>query len=287
MGSGPNSQQVRIAGVPEHFNVPWRLAVEEALFDSLDVEVEWVDEPSGTGAIMRGLADGTYDLATPLTEGAITAIANGNLSRIVSTWVTTPLLWGIHVAATGDLTEVADLAGRPVAISRMGSGSELMTRVLYDQQGWDIDEDAWRIIDNLDGALTALPAGEADVFLWNKSMTQPHVDDGTFRRVGVLPTPWPSFVVAVGERLRAEAGLAQSICQIAIARAAGLRMDHGAVPLIAERYDLEIDGAAEWFDQARWATDVGVDESMVADVAATMQRLGRIGSTPSPTALIV
>ena len=37
--------QINVTGVPEHFNLPWKLSVEENLFVSLGVEVVWTDEP--------------------------------------------------------------------------------------------------------------------------------------------------------------------------------------------------------------------------------------------------
>ena len=52
---------VRVGGVPEHFNLPWRLAIENGAFADLDVSVEWTDFPGGTGAIMNALAAGDID----------------------------------------------------------------------------------------------------------------------------------------------------------------------------------------------------------------------------------
>ena len=186
---------IRIGGVPEHFNLPWLVAIEESLFADAGYDVEWIDFPGGTGAIMKALEAGEVDLATPLTEGAVTAIANGNPSRFASVWVESPLLWGIHVAGSADGTTVTDLEGQRFAISRFGSGSDLMARVLAEDHGWEITDDNFVVVGGLDGALDALPAGNAEIFLWNKTMTQPHVTDDTFARAGVLPTPWPSFAV--------------------------------------------------------------------------------------------
>jgi len=62
-------RDIRIGGVPEHFNLPWRLAIEEGAFTTLGLNVEWIDFPGGTGAIMKALDAGEVDIATPLTEG--------------------------------------------------------------------------------------------------------------------------------------------------------------------------------------------------------------------------
>jgi ABC-type nitrate/sulfonate/bicarbonate transport system substrate-binding protein len=32
---------IRVGGVPEHFNLPWHLALENGLFESENINVEW------------------------------------------------------------------------------------------------------------------------------------------------------------------------------------------------------------------------------------------------------
>lgn len=269
---------VRVGGVPEHFNLPWHLAIDEGAFGDLGVTVEWIDFPGGTGAIMAALEADEIDMATPLTEGAITAIANGNPSAIVSIWVNSPLLWGVHVAGTSTAETIDDVEGGRFAISRFGSGSDLMSRVLADEKGWTISDDSFVPVGDLAGALTALPTGEAEVFLWNMSMTQPHVDDGTFKRVGVFPTPWPSFAVSTSPAFaNNHPGLATAISEIARARAQALEFDAGLAQFVVERYGLEFKGALEWVRQVDWTrADEPVDPAMVEAVTVRMRALGRI-----------
>ena len=274
---------VRVGGVPEHFNLPWLSAIERASFDDLGVTVEWIDSPGGTGAIMSALAEGEIDMATPLTEGAITAIANGNPSKLVSMWVESPLLWGVHVAGSSKAQTIDDVQGQRFAISRFGSGSELMTRVLADDLGWELTDDSWVPVGNLDGALAALPNGEAEVFLWNLSMTQPHVTDGTFKRVGVLPTPWPSFAVAASDTfLRDDAGLAATIARIARHEASIVKGWDDLDRVVEQRYELGDGGATEWASTILWTDiDAAIDLDVVGSIAQRMHRLGRIESLPT------
>ncbi len=274
---------IRIGGVPEHFNLPWLLAVEEGLFAAAGYDVEWIDFPGGTGAIMKALDAGEVDIATPLTEGAVTAIANGNPSRFVSTWVDSPLLWGIHIAGSAEGAAVAELEGQRFAISRFGSGSDLMARVLAEEQGWDTAADKFVVVGGLDGALEALPAGDAEIFLWNKSMTQPHVTDGTLARAGVFPTPWPSFaIVASTAFLDTNPGAAAPISVIVRQRAAALTADNTLAQQVVDRYGLALESATEWVDQVEWtAANSPTDQAMLTNVAERMQRLGRIESVPT------
>ena len=191
-----------------------------------------------------------------------------------------PLLWGVHTAGDSKATSIADVEGARFAISRFGSGSELMSRVMAEERGWELTEGSWVVVGGLERALAALPAGEADVFLWNMSMTQPHVDDGTFKRVGVFPTPWPSFAIAAGNPfVDANPGLAETVADVALSRATELELDDGAAALVAQRYGLEVRGALEWMTQVEWSSpSAAVDPAMLARVEDCMRQLGRIES---------
>jgi hypothetical protein len=272
--------RLRVGGVPEHFNLPWRLAIEEGALAAAypDVELEWVDMPGGTGAIMEALDRGTLDVATPLTEGAVTAITGGAAARIIGLWVDSPLLWGIHVAGSSTATSVDDLATGRFAISRFGSGSELMSRMLARERGWELDDDRFVVVQDLAGALAALPAGDAEVFLWNKSMTQPHVDDGTLSRVGVIPTPWPAFCVAARADLVAERGpLLRDLRAACCRRGRQLMGDPTLADLVVRRYGLATAEATEWAGQVRWSDPSDVtDTRVLLQVGETMHALGRV-----------
>lgn len=271
-------QKVRVGGVPEHFNLPWLLAISEGRFAELELDVEFIEFPGGTGDIMAALESGEIDLATPLTEGAVTAIANGNASTLISIWVDSPLLWGVHVAGDSPISSIAEAAGKRFAISRFGSGSELMSRVMAEDHGWALNDDSWVVVGGLDGALTALPEGSADVFLWNMSMTQPHIDDGTFKRVGVFPTPWPSFAIAAGTAFHeANPGLADTVAEVALSRAAQFELDEGSAAIVAETYGLTVRAALAWMTQVEWTTPgAPLDQVMLKSVADRMRFLGRI-----------
>lgn len=153
-----------------------------------------------------------------------------------------------------------------------------MSRVLAQDYNWELTPDNFVPIGNLDGALQALPAGDAEVFLWNMSMTQPHVDAGTFKRVGVFPTPWPSFAVAASASfVEKYPGLAESASEVARARAEALELDESLAQFVVQRYGLEFEGALEWVSQVNWASpNAQIDHSVVDEVANRMKAIGRI-----------
>ena len=193
-------KRVNIIGVPEHFNLPWHLALEEGAFEERGIDLQWTDIPEGTGKMCQMLASGETDLAIILTEGLVKSISEGNSSKIVQEYIASPLLWGVHVGSASPYKGISDLKNTKAAISRFGSGSHLMAYVNAQKEGWDTATLQFEIINTLDGAVIALTNGTADYFMWEHFTTKPLVDNGSFRRLTDCPTPWPCFVIAATYR---------------------------------------------------------------------------------------
>lgn len=242
---------LRIGGVPEHFNLPWRLAVADDAFGNATVRFH--EFPQGTGELTRALRNDELDVALVLTEGAVLDVLVNDAARLVKVWVDSPLTWGIHVAAGSDIRSADQVRGRPVAISRYGSGSHLISIVDALERGWAIDNMEFVVVDHLDGARDALRSGTADVFLWEKHMTQPLVDNGEFRRVGVREVPWPAFVVSVRRDLLASRAMeVRDVLDVASRYARNLKRRASAPYLIAETYGLALHDARAWLEEVRW-----------------------------------
>ena len=78
-------KKITLAGVPEHFNLPWHLAYEEGVFEDVGIDLDFVDHPGGTGAMSQALKNGEVDLALLLTEGAVKFIAENPSFKMVHT----------------------------------------------------------------------------------------------------------------------------------------------------------------------------------------------------------
>ncbi len=130
-------KNIKVAGVPEHFNLPWHMCIEDGTFKKNGLDVSWKDFPDGTGAMCKALRNKDVDVAVILTEGIIKDILNGNDAKIVQEYIASPLIWGIHVAAGSNYQDIQDLKNAKVAISRYGSGSHLMAYVNAKNLGWD------------------------------------------------------------------------------------------------------------------------------------------------------
>jgi len=68
--------KLEVGGVPEHFNLPWHLALEAARFAPFKIDLRWRDYPDGSGAMAKALRQGELDAALLLTEGAVAGIAD-------------------------------------------------------------------------------------------------------------------------------------------------------------------------------------------------------------------
>lgn len=245
---------IKIAGVPEHFNLPWHLCIENGEFEDAGIQLEWTDVPEGTGKLSQMLRNGETDIAVILTEGIIKDIAAGNDSTIIQVYVESPLVWGIHVAANSDYKTLGDVENGKVAISRYGSGSHLMAFVNAKKQGWNTEKLEFEIINTLDGAVEALTEGHADYFMWERFMTKPIVDKGIFRRIDDCPTPWPCFVIAVrNEVLKNNANTIEMILEIINQTTADFKEIPSIDRTLSERYGQKIEDINEWLKITEWS----------------------------------
>jgi sulfonate transport system substrate-binding protein len=247
---------LKIGGVPEHFNLPWRLAIEDGKFKDIGLKLHWADMGGGTGQMIRGLESGSIDLAVLLTEGISKAVLQGLDAKILQVYVNSPLRWGIHVPYHSNILKVADLRDQIFAISREGSGSQLMSYVLADQQGWSIDNLKFNVVGDVYGGLWALEHNEAQAFLWEKYTTYPYTEQKKCRFIEEVVTPWPCFVIAARKEIVEKyPDLLKKMCAVVNERALEMKNDTDAVEVISWRYNLRLDQVANWLSETEWNYD--------------------------------
>lgn len=269
---------LKIVGVPEHFNLPWHLCLENGEFEKENIDLQWTDVPEGTGKMCQMLRDGTADISVILTEGIIKDIVNGNPSKLVQVYVESPLIWGIHVAAHSTFQNLADLENSKAAISRLGSGSQLMAYVNAKNQGWDTSKLQFEIVNTLDGGVTALTEGRADYFMWERFMTKPLVDKGIFRRLADCPTPWPCFVIAVREEVLAkQPETINRLLEIINAKTQNFKGIPNIVNLLATTYNQKTQDIEEWLSLTNWSQEK-IDLDLLESIQKQLLELNIIDS---------
>jgi|TARA_B110000046_G_scaffold183405_1_gene219482 sulfonate transport system substrate-binding protein len=250
-------KNVRIGGVPEHFNYAWYLALKQGHFKPKNINVRWNDYFGGTGQMTKALRENEIDIAVILTEGIIKDITEGSPCKIVQVFVESPLIWGIHVAEKSTYKELSELKGQRAAISRFGSGSHLMAYVNALELGWNTATDLeFEVVKDLEGAVDALTKENADYFMWEKFTTKPLVDQKTFRRLGDCPTPWPCFVIAVrDEFITNEKETLQAVLEVINSITAGFKDIPEIDGIISKRYEQKIEDVKNWLALTEWSQE--------------------------------
>ncbi|KAG8919143.1 hypothetical protein FRC01_001450 [Tulasnella sp. 417] len=148
---------LRVGYVREHFASPLLQYAE----DDGGKTFTLVSCPGGTGQIIKALEDDQVDVVIALTDGLIAGIAKGKPYKLVGSYVSTPLNWAIVTGKDSKHNSRADLKGTTFGISRFGSGSELMVKLMARQERW--------------------VKGDGE-----------ELEDIDFK----VPTPWPSWMIA-------------------------------------------------------------------------------------------
>lgn len=274
---------LKVGGVPEHFNEPWLEVERQGL-------VEFRSYPGGTGAMVEALSKGEVDCALLLTEGAVKyCVEKPDECKVFGVYVSSPLVWGIHCGAGSALTDPKDFS--KVAISRFGSGSHLMAFVLAKQLGMTLDPaTSFELVGNLAGAKAYLESTNPNaLFLWEKAMTDPLVQQGKFKRLGVVPTPWPCFVLCVrrGVDLSRVQPVWQAVHQACVEFAQN--RNNSTVDSVVSKFGIRQPLVDEWLRDLRYF-DLGKfgDVDMLHRVRTTLEELGQLQPNPGlPTSELI
>lgn len=260
--------KIKVGGVPEHFNLPILLAKEAGFFQRAGIDLEWVDYPGGTGAMTKALRDNECDICILLTEGIIKDIINGNPSRIISGYVKSPLIWGIHTHNDGkESLKKSEIFKQKIAISRFGSGSHLMPLLHALLEGESIKENQFVVVDNINGGLKSLKSKESAIFYWEKYTTKPYVLKGDISRIGEFNSPWPCFMIAATDLIiKKHPDLLDIFLRIIHLSCEAFMKNPDAPQMISDRYSIEIKDAQYWFHSTEWSVNSWVSDKILTSV---------------------
>jgi len=266
------SKKIRIGGVPEHYNTPIHLAIESGAIENEGIDIEWKTFEGGTGEMREALINDEIDICAILTEGIVSGILSGVPAKIISGYVKSPLIWGIHSGIDNPIKDHKEIYDKQYAISRIGSGSHLMAIVDALNNDKEIDPTQFHIINNLKGALQSLNDLETDVFYWEKYTTKPYVESGEIKRIGEYVTPWPCFVLAAHTNIinTRPKDISRVLRQIQKSSAQFMENEE-AVDIVSKRFNIKKEDAAKWYHATEWATDGWVSNKMLKNVVYTLK----------------
>lgn len=266
---------LRITGVPEHFNLPWKNVVGRQPFASRGIQLTWTDESRGSGQMNKAIRNNETEVALILTESFLQDFENGSPSKMIGFHVKSPLIWGVHIHGNCPINRLSEIQDPSFLISRMGSGSQLMSYVLAKRESWSKENLSFSIIGNLPGALEAMVPENPDLFLWEKYTTKPWVDRHELKRIGEVPSPWPCFVmVASDQALESFGDVILELRDRVYEESSRLQQSKSTVTEIAEKYELNPEDVEQWLVQTEWATKPEVSSLELEKAIQTMVELG-------------
>ncbi|KAF2648885.1 hypothetical protein K491DRAFT_611836 [Lophiostoma macrostomum CBS 122681] len=303
----PTSSNLRIGFVPEHFSTPLHFAQKHhALSATL------IPFPSGTGHMVTSLRAGEIDIGIGLTEGWIAALGKSQEDagfKLVGTYVETPLCWAISTGARrDDIQSIEDLRGKKVGVSRIGSGSYVMSFVLAEQQGWlssssssssntqqpstqsPFPVQVLQTFKNLRDGVNKIREGEAeaDFFMWEHFTSNRYYSTNEIKRVGEIYTPWPSWHIVASTSLlfpstsSSTSSTSPDLETFLRKLNAGISYFNAhpseAIAYISTHLDYSAADAEAWLQTVRFARDVrGVDWCVVGKTVGILQTAGVLG----------
>jgi len=252
---------LRIGGVPEHFNMPWQLAAERDIFSSEGIDLAWTVYAGGTGAMTKALNTGELDIAILLTEGFISAAQQGLKAKIAKVYIESPLIWGIYSGVNSKIKNADSVKNGRYAISRFGSGSHLMAMIDAQQKKKALSEKNFTVVNSLHGAVSSLVKNETQLFYWEKFMTRPHVNTGELNLVGEFSAPWSSFLIIASDHvLDDRPDAVQHLLEIMNAECISFKQDNSTVVHLKKKFDMSLTEARTWLRHTQWNYDYNVDE---------------------------
>jgi ABC-type nitrate/sulfonate/bicarbonate transport system substrate-binding protein len=285
----------------EHFSTPLEFAKQ---YYGLDAQL--LPYPSGTGHMVTALQAGEIDVGVGLTEGWIAALGKAQAAkqdagfRVVGTYVETPLCWAISTGAKRELTGIPDLKDHKVGVSRIGSGSYVMSFVLADQQGWlDTSSDSppfpVEVLNTFANLRDAVNNSTADFFMWEHFTSKRYYDNGEIKRIGDIYTPWSSWKIVASNALvdstDSKSPLKEQLEDALQKINKGVKHfeenQEEAVQYISTKLDYSEEDAREWLKTVQFSKDVrGVDPAVVEKTVSILQKAGVLTADVDQSAMI-
>eukprot|EP00633_Aureoumbra_lagunensis_P000431 CAMPEP_0197286066 /NCGR_PEP_ID=MMETSP0890-20130614/1503_1 /TAXON_ID=44058 ORGANISM="Aureoumbra lagunensis, Strain CCMP1510" /NCGR_SAMPLE_ID=MMETSP0890 /ASSEMBLY_ACC=CAM_ASM_000533 /LENGTH=245 /DNA_ID=CAMNT_0042754145 /DNA_START=288 /DNA_END=1025 /DNA_ORIENTATION=+ len=214
----------------------------------------------------EALKSGELDVACMLTEAAVAERCKGAKIRMLGTYTGTSLVWGVYTSA--DHPAIYGGPQSRYAVSRLGSGSHLMALIDAQQRNVPKPRD-FIIVNSLQGARDALRSDQADLFMWEKFTSKFLVDSGEWLCLAEVPTPWPSFCIAVTDG----ADIPSTLRALSVIRedAAALSANPDVAAIeIASEYNQKIADVKTWLATVAWCAQPHMPKSVISLVTDTL-----------------
>jgi ABC-type nitrate/sulfonate/bicarbonate transport system substrate-binding protein len=192
---GQTQTSVKIAaGVtpPSIHNIFLHVAYERGLFRSSGINVTEFIQLRGGPLAMHAVASGRVDVAPGDPEGVLAAVANGYPVRAVSA---PGARLSYMVAVRKEIESIADLRGKPFAISRPGAISQYLMYPLLDSAGVQRDSVQWYGVGGGYERMLALLTGRVKGALLNIDFAMEAINDPNIKIIKSMAEILPEYPV--------------------------------------------------------------------------------------------
>ncbi|SCU87676.1 LAFA_0E08152g1_1 [Lachancea sp. 'fantastica'] len=269
---------LKIGYIPEHFASPLVFGEQKGLFDKQNVKVELIPYPSGSGHLIQSLNNGELDVAIGLTESFVRGIADTPKDtkpkyQIAGTFVKSALEWCVSTGAKrDDLTDLKSLEGKKIGVSRLGSGSHVMSYVMAQQMDFEKPFAGFPVLNNFENLRKGVNSGEADAFMWEYYTSKKFLDSGEIKMLGHVSSPWPSWVVV--KRVETDLDTFKSFIK-ALNEGIDYFNHHKeeAIELVQKEFGYSKEDAEGWFQTVKYHGDTGDINDLHGVVTGTLHIL--------------
>ena len=177
-----------------------------------------------------------------------------------------------------------------VGVSRIGSGSYVMSFVLAEQQGWlqitspsSTDSPpapfTFHPLQTFEKLRKGVNEKEIDFFMWEHFTSKKYYDNGEIKRIGEIYTPWPSWTIVVADTNFAGGdGRVDTLFE---------KLDQGikyfednqeeAVKYISTELDYSEEDAREWLKTVKFTKNTfGTKVEMLDKVCGVLKKAGLV-----------
>ncbi|QPG74833.1 hypothetical protein FOA43_002169 [Brettanomyces nanus] len=191
---------LKVGYIPEHFSTPIAFAAKYDYFGENGLtNVQLIPYPSGSGHLISSLKTREIDIAIGLTEAFVRGLCQGDGGdyQISGEYVESPLCWSISSGnGREDVNKIEDLEGKRIGVSRIGSGSYIMSYVLALEQDFGKSTFEFKILENFENLRNSVNNRSTDAFMWEYFTTKKYYDSGELKKIGEIYTPWSSWVIS-------------------------------------------------------------------------------------------
>jgi len=196
--------------------------------------------------------------------------------------------WAISTGSQReDITDVASLENSNCGVSRIGSGSYVMSFVLADQNRWLSDSADMKApftftpLQTFASLREGVKDGKIDFFMWEHFTTKKYYDNGELKRLGEIYTPWSSWKIVATtsqERFSSEE-LTTELDKLFVALDKGVEYfgthKEENVEYISTNLDYSEEDAREWLKKVRFTQGTkGVNPEVIDKVVFVLQNAG-------------